>query len=71
MSSLLYRNPHKNSISNYVDVRRRELDIHSSNYENFLLLVAFNAEMTDPNLQEFCNLYSLENLIKNPTCFKN
>ena len=64
MASFLYRNPYKNSISN-------SFDIHSSNYENFLLLVTFNAEMTNPNLQEFCNLYSLENLIKKPTCFKN
>ena len=64
-------NPHKNYISNYVDVLRRELNIHSSSYENFLLLGDFNAEMTDSSLKEFCNLYSLKNLIKKPTCFKN
>ena len=64
-------NPHKNSISNYVDVLRREVDIHSSKYENFLLLGDFNAEMTDPSLKEFYNLYSLKYLIKKPTCFKN
>ena len=64
-------NPHKNSISNYVDVLRRELDTHSSDYENFLLPGDFNAEMTDPSLKEFCNLYSLKKLIKKPTCFKN
>ena len=65
-------NLHKNSIPNYVDVLRRELeDIHSSNYENFLLLGDFNAEMPNPSLKEFCYLYSLKNLIKNPTCFKN
>ena len=27
--------------------------------------------MTDPSLKEFCNLYSLKNLAKKPTCFKN
>ena len=64
-------NPHKSSISNHVEVLRMELDIHSSNYENILLLVDLNAEMIDPSLKEFCNLYSLKNLIKNPTCFKN
>ena len=58
-------NPHKNSIS------RRELDLHSSNYENFILLGDFNSEMTDTNLKDFCNLYLLKNLIKKPTCFKN
>ena len=37
-------NPHKNSISNYIDVLRRKLDIHSSNYGNFLLSGDLNAE---------------------------
>ena len=70
--SLLYcsYNPLKNSISNYVDILRRELNIHSSNYANFLLPGDFNAEMADPSLKEFCNLYSLKNLIKKPTYFK-
>ena len=27
--------------------------------------------MTDTNLNDFCNLYLLKNLIKKPTCFKN
>ena len=63
-------NTRKNSILNYVDALRRELDIHSSNYENVLLLGDLNAEMTDPSLKEFCNSYSLQNLIKK-TGFKN
>ena len=64
-------NPHKNSISTHIDFLRRELDLHSSNYENFILLGDFNSEMTDANLKDFCNLYLLKNLIKKPTCFKN
>ena len=27
--------------------------------------------MPNPSLKEFCNLYSLKNLIKKPTCFKD
>ena len=64
-------NPHKNSISTHIDFLRRELDLHSSNYENFIFLGDFNSEMTDKNLKDFCNLYLLKNLIKKPTCFKN
>ena len=64
-------NPHKNSISTHIDFLRRERDLHSSNYENFILLGDFNSEMTDKNLKDFCNLYLLKNLIKKPTCFKN
>ena len=64
-------NPHKNSISNHVDLLRRELDIHSSNFENFLLPGDFNAEITGPSLIEFCKLYSPKNFKNKPTCFKN
>ena len=44
-------NPPKNSILTYIDILRRELDLHSSNYENFILLGDFNSEMTDTNLK--------------------
>ena len=64
-------NPHKNCISTHVDFLRRELDHHSSSYENFILLGDFNSEMTDSKLADFCNLFLLKNLIKKPTCFKN
>ena len=64
-------NPHKNSISTHIDFLRRELDLHSSNYEIFILLGDFHSEMTDSKLKDFCNLYPLKNLIKKPTCFKN
>ena len=64
-------NPHKNSISTHIDFSRRVVDLHSSNYGNFILLGDFNSEMTDTNLKDFCNLYFLKNLIKKPTGFKN
>ena len=68
-------NPRKNSISTHIDFLRRELYLHSSNYESFITLILllgdFNSEMTDSNLKDFCNLYLLKKLIKKPTCFKN
>ena len=64
-------NPYKNSVSTHIDFLRKELILHSSNYENFILLGDFNSEMTDSNLKGFCNLYLLKNLIKKPTNFKN
>ena len=65
-------NPHKNSISTHIDFLRRELDLHSSNYQNCILLGDFNSEMADPNLKDFCcKLYHLKNLIKKPTCSRN
>ena len=31
----------------------------------------FNAEITNAIMQEFCESYFLENIVKKPTCFKN
>ena len=64
-------NPHKNSISTQIDFLRTELNLHSYNYENFILLGDFNSEMADTNVKDFCNSYFLKKLIKKPTCFKN
>ena len=63
-------NSHKNSISTHTDFLKMELDLHSSNYENFILLGDFKSEIEDLNLRDFCNLHLLKNLMKKPTCFK-
>ena len=31
----------------------------------------FNAEISDSTLSDFCKIYSLENIVKDTTCFKN
>ena len=31
----------------------------------------FNTDMEKINLKNFCDLYNFENLIKEPTCYKN
>ena len=38
---------------------------------SFLLIGDFNSSVSETNLKDFCELYNLENLIKDPTCFKN
>ena len=63
-------NPQKNSVSN-VEVLKREFDIYSSNYENILLPKDLNAKTRDLSLKKFCKLYSLNNVIKKTTWFKN
>ena len=40
-------------------------------YDDISLLSDFNVDMQDENLNDFCNLYNLKNLIKEPTCYKN
>ena len=40
-------------------------------YENILLLGDFNTTQEKQCMKDFCEIYNLENLIKEPTCFKN
>ena len=49
----------------------KELDKFLPCYENLLLLGDFNSEVCEKEMQEFCDMYNLVNLIKEPTCFKN
>ena len=36
-----------------------------------MFLGDFNVESSDPVLNDFCNIYNLFSLVKEPTCFKN
>ena len=47
------------------------LDQYMSKFDNFLLLGDFNSETHEIGMIEFCNIYNLQNLITDPTCFKN
>ena len=64
-------NPHKSNIINHLNMICRSLDIHSTTYENIILLGDFNACIDDEALQTFSKSYSFNSLIKQPTCFKN
>ena len=64
-------NPTKDRISDFVIQVGSVLDYYMPRYENFLLLRDFNSEMSEFALSEFCQMYNLTNLIKEPTCFKN
>ena len=47
------------------------LDNYIGNYDNILLLGDFNSEFSEPSLNDFCDIYNLKNLVKEPTCYKN
>ena len=63
-------NPNVSHIQNHTVNLSKNLDFYSSKYENFIVIIDFNAEMTNNYLDEFCASYNLKNLIKQPTCFK-
>ena len=64
-------NPHKSNISNHLHHLSKGLDNYIGNYDNILLLGDFNSEFSEPCLNDFCDIYNLKNLVKEPTCFKN
>ena len=64
-------NPHRNTISEHLHSLSKRIDLHSSRYDNLLIIGDFNVESTDKCMGEFCESYSLKHLVKVPTCFKN
>ena len=64
-------NPHKEKIGNFLDLLSREIDQYLPNYDNLLMLGDWNSTVTETEMVEFCEMYNLNNLIKEPTCFKS
>ena len=64
-------NPHKEHISYFLSHVGKELDKLISSYDNILILGDLNAQQENISLRLFNETYNLENLIKEPTCFKN
>ena len=60
-------NPHKNLISNHLNILGKILDTQMKIYDNFLIVGDFNSEMTESAMENFCGTYHLHNLIKDPT----
>ena len=64
-------NPNRLLISDHLSTLSNSIDKYAKLYDNIVILGDFNAEPLDENMQDFCNLFNLKNLIKEPTCFKN
>ena len=64
-------NPYKNNISNHLMNFIKIIDRNSSRYDKYLCIGDFNLENSETALRNFCDLYKLKNLVREPTCFKN
>ena len=64
-------NPNKNNIKNHLEIISKALDAFSTKYENIILLGDLNVCVDDETMRNFCNSYSLNSLLKQPTYFKN
>ena len=64
-------NSQKENISYFLSHVSKGLDKYLGNYDNIRLLGDFNSTMPERPMKNFCELYDLQNLIKDPTCYKN
>ena len=64
-------NPKKQNIKNFLTHISKELDKFLPRYENLLLLGDFNSEISEEEMESFCDAYNLINLITEPTCFQS
>ena len=64
-------NPNRKAIGNHLEALSDFLDFHSAFYNNIIFLGDFNVDVEEPHMKTFCENYSLQNLIKQPTCYKN
>ena len=64
-------NPNINAIGNHLEALSDFLDFHSSSYNNIIILGDFNVGLEEPHMKTFCESYILQNLIKQPKCYKN
>ena len=63
--------PNKSNIYSHLESLSRNLDLFSSKYENYLVVSDFNVSVEEANIKNLCESFSLKNLIKDPTCYKN
>ena len=40
-------------------------------YDNFLVIDDFNSNTPETTMINFCDMYHLRNLVKDPTCYEN
>ena len=64
-------NPNKNNINSHLSMLQKSATKLSCDYDNIIILGDFNSKMSEDVMLNFCNLFSLKNLIKEPTCYKN
>jgi exonuclease III len=64
-------NPRKSNINYHLKHFGHVLDNYCSSYDNFLIVGDLNSEISEPAMSDFCNVYDLKNLVKEPTCYKN
>ena len=63
-------NPNRKNIAISGDVKTN-LDLYCTDYESLIVTEDFNKESNQSDMKDFCGFYKLNNLIKEPTCYKH
>ena len=66
-----FYNPNSNTITDHLEILRRNLNLSSAQYLNLILIGDFNTDINHPCMKTFCESYTLYSLIKKPTCYEN
>ena len=64
-------NPAKSNISSHLSLIGRSVDSYMFSYDNFLVIGDVNSEISEMAMSDFCETQNLQNLVKDPTCYKN
>ena len=64
-------NPQKEKISYYLSHVSKVIYKCMRNYDNIILLGDFNVATSEDIMNDFCQMYGLDNQINEPTCYKN
>ena len=59
------------NLTNYLNNVGIDIDNLMGNYVNMIIIGDFNSEMEEEKMKYFCEIYNLQKLIKEPTCFKS
>ena len=65
-----YKRPSENEPAYVSEIRKLRTDYRSS-YDDILVLADFNMSFSNKNMKDLCDIFELNHLIKDPTCFKS
>ena len=58
-------------MSSHLSIVGKSMDSYMPRYDNFLVIADLNCEISETVMSEFCETHNLQNLVKDPICFKN
>ena len=63
-------NSNKNTITDHLEILRRNVNLYSAHYENLIIIGDFNTDINQSCMKSFCESYT-SYVIKEPTCHRN